>query len=290
LDTEDVEKAVEEQRSWLRGQLDVAAEKLNVEPTGEVVNTYDVRSAGTRAWNGETEVWLRVVFENPMYQPACRWEGNVEANAIHGLPKPTVLRWEDWKNTEPLWHGCRVRGEVSTLASGTTISPDAPLRHDPRLPDSWWAVLRTALHVLAAHPVPDDDPVDTIGFTIRGAKKHFDVEFDEYSFKDVVWSTAHADLHWGNLTGPELCILDWESWRRAPAGYDAATLYCTSLFHPSTARRVRDVFGDLLDTRSGQVATLSAVVRYLAIVGEGAGFNDIEDQLRTIGQKAINSL
>jgi hypothetical protein len=64
VDAEEIEKAVEEQRAWLRGQLDVAAHKLDVTPVGEVVNTYDVRSAGARAWSGETEVWLRVVFES----------------------------------------------------------------------------------------------------------------------------------------------------------------------------------------------------------------------------------
>jgi hypothetical protein len=290
VETEEIEKAVEEQRAWLRGQLDVAADKLDVEPVGEVVNTYDVRSAGARAWSGETEVWLRVVFESADYLPACRWEGNVEANAIHGVPKPTVVRWEDWENTDSLRTGCRMRGEVMTLAPGTAIASDAPLRNDPQLPDAWWNDLRSALLALAAHPVPDNDPVDTIGFTVRGVQRHFDTAFDKTAFDGVEWTTAHADLHWANLTGPELCILDWESWRRAPAGYDAATLYCTSLFHPPTARRVREVLGDLLDTRSGQIASLSAVVRYLALISEGAGFEDIEDQLRTIGQKAINAL
>lgn len=124
IEDEEIEKAVEEQRVWLRRQLDVAAEKLDVKLIGdEIVNTYDVRSAGTRACSGESEVWLRVVFESPSYQPACRWDGNVEANALHGVPKPALLRWEDWENAESLRHGCRMRGEVMTLAPGKTISP-----------------------------------------------------------------------------------------------------------------------------------------------------------------------
>ena len=61
------------------------------------------------------------------------------------------------------------------------------------------------------------------------------VEVDRAVFDQVTWTTAHNDLHWGNVTGPELCILDWESWGRAPAGYDASTLLCTSLRHPPTA-------------------------------------------------------
>ncbi|MFI5800717.1 hypothetical protein [Streptomyces sp. NPDC051677] len=42
------------------------------------------------------------------------------------------------------------------------------------------------------------------------------------------WTTAHADVHWANLTSP-LRLLDWEAWGRAPEGFDAATLYAYSL-------------------------------------------------------------
>jgi hypothetical protein len=49
------------------------------------------------------------------------------------------------------------------------------------------------------------------------------------------WGTAHGDLHWANLTGPQLTLLDRERWGRAPLGYDAAHLYISSLTEPSTA-------------------------------------------------------
>lgn len=28
------------------------------------------------------------LFEDPDYQPACRWDGNVQANSIQGVLKP----------------------------------------------------------------------------------------------------------------------------------------------------------------------------------------------------------
>lgn len=28
----------------------------------------------------------------------------------------------------------------------------------------------------------------------------------------VPWTTAHGDLHYANLCGPDLCMLDWECW------------------------------------------------------------------------------
>jgi hypothetical protein len=102
------------------------------------------------------------------------------------------------------------------------------------------------------------------------------------------WATAHADLHWGNLRGPTLCILDWESWRPAPAGYDAATLYCNSLPHPPTAHRVRAM--PVLGTRSSQIALLFAICRYLWVIGEGSDLDRIEGHLGAEGSDIVTRL
>ncbi|MBV9011474.1 MAG: hypothetical protein JO272_05390 [Pseudonocardiales bacterium] len=88
MDTDEVEQAVEQRRVWLQGQLNAAAVRFGVELVGEVVNTFDMRSAGAPAHDGERAVWPRVVVEDPDYQPACRWEGNVEANSrrVRAMP------------------------------------------------------------------------------------------------------------------------------------------------------------------------------------------------------------
>jgi hypothetical protein len=288
MDTEDVEQAVEERRVWLLGQLEAAAPRFGLELVGEVVNTYDMRSAGATARNGDREVWLRVVVEDPDYQPACRWNGNVEANAIRGVPKPEVLRWSDWTNTDSYLHGRRLRGEVMTLAPGSTIAPDSVLLDDPNLPETWWHDLDAALAALAAHPVNMDDELGAVQYTINGARAHLDIELPDEIFAGLEWTTAHADLHWGNLRGPELCILDWESWRPAPAGYDTATLYCTSLLHPPTAERLRA--RSVFSTRSGQIALLFAIVRYLWVVGEGSDIDRLDQPLRIAASQALASL
>ncbi|MGH3621263.1 MAG: hypothetical protein ACRDQ5_05655, partial [Sciscionella sp.] len=116
----------------------------------------------------------------------------------------------------------------------------------------------------------------------------FGVQLPVEVFADLEWRTAHADLHWGNLRGPQLCLLDWESWRPAPAGYDAATLYCTSLLHPPTARRIRarPVFA----TRSGQIALLFAIVRYLWVVGEGSDIDQLDRPLRAHAAEILAGL
>lgn len=288
---EEIEQAVEERRLWLLDQLTAAAERVDVVLLGgDVVNTYDMRSAGTVARDGDLEVWLRVVMEDPDYQPACRWDGNAAANAISGVPKPDVLRWVDWENRTPYRTGCRLRAEVMTLVRDGAIAPDGVLMRDPGLPERWWSELRQALDALAAHPAPDDDLVDTVGFLVRGVEREFGVQLDPALFEDMAWTTAHADLHWGNITGPDLWLLDWETWRRVPAGYDAATLYCNSLLVPEIAARIRDMFADVLDTASGKLALLSAVVRYLANVGEGSDADALEPALRGIGKSTLDAL
>ena len=64
MDTDEIEKAVEQRRVWLQGQLDAAAARFGVELAGEAVNTYDMRSAGATARDGYRDVWLRVVVED----------------------------------------------------------------------------------------------------------------------------------------------------------------------------------------------------------------------------------
>jgi hypothetical protein len=287
-ETEDIEHAVEERRSWLDNQLVDAAPRLGVELVGEVVNTYDMRSAGAVARDGDVEVWLRVVVEDHDYQPACRWDGNIDANHIHGIPKPHVLRWTDWQSTDDYLAGRRLRSEVMTLAPGITIAPGGVLHEDPRLPENWWRDLGSALDTLAAFPMNRDNELGAVRYTINGLRQHFNVVLDEGAFTDLTWTTTHADLHWGNLRGPELCILDWESWRPAPAGYDAATLYCNSVLHPPTAQRIRAM--PVLNTRGGQFALLSAICRYLNTAGESSDLDQLEVHLRAEADTIVANL
>jgi hypothetical protein len=70
------------------------------------------------------------------------------------------------------------------------------------------------------------------------------------------WATAHADLHWGNLTSPDCWLLDWEDWGVGPRGLDAATLWGFSLGVPALSERVRQEFRDDLNSRSGRLAQL----------------------------------
>lgn len=60
-------------------------------------------------------------------------------------------------------------------------------------------------------------------------------QFNGHQVDDITWTTAHGDLHYGNVTrGPH--VLNWQGWGRAPYGYDAATLYVYALLIPRYGR------------------------------------------------------
>lgn len=184
--------------------------------------------------------------------------------------------------------GSPAPGEVMTLAPGSTIATGGVLFDDPHLPKPWWTDLDAALTALTAHPVTMEHELDAVRYPINGILQALWVTLTQDTFAGLEWATAHADLHWGNLCGPTLCILDWESWRPAPAGYDAATLYRNSLLHQPTAQQIRTL--PVLETRTGEIALLFAICRYLWVVGEGSDLNQAEKHLRSEGAGLVSRL
>ncbi|WP_236569269.1 hypothetical protein [Streptomyces sp. MBT58] len=73
------------------------------------------------------------------------------------------------------------------------------------------------------------------------------------------WASAHADLTWANVMGPQFCIIDWEDWGIAPRGLDAATLWGNALAIPALADRVWNERRRDLESRSGQLMALFAL-------------------------------
>ncbi|MGW4509223.1 hypothetical protein ACWENO_31745 [Streptomyces sp. NPDC004436] len=115
-----------------------------------------------------------------------------------------------------------------------------------------------ALDALADVPPPADRDAVREEYLRRAIP-----QFTGHQVDDVLWSTAHGDLHYGNLTrGPH--ILDWEGWGRAPYSYDAATLYLYALLTPATAARIRTELAPVLDrpeARSGLLTVCAQVLQ-----------------------------
>ncbi len=89
---------------------------------------------------------------------------------------------------------------------------------------------------------------------------------------EITFSTAHGDLHWANLTGPTLTLVDWEGWGSAPVGYDAANLCLRSLYVLGLEiAEVNEVNIAFILGDSPTAPAAVAVARVLAVLGGGAG-------------------
>ncbi|PZT74794.1 MULTISPECIES: hypothetical protein [unclassified Streptomyces] len=165
-----------------------------------------------------------------------------------------------------MWRGdaFAYRAEVYDRVDRRPLSDSALLDYAPDLPDSWWSALRQSLDTVAS--------VQTDRVAIRQERLHWALpKFleAEVGTKVPAWSTAHADIQWSNVCGPDLCILDWERWGLAPAGYDAATLFISSLIEPTLAARVRREFAYVLDTPAGRFSELVVASEFLQGMGRG---------------------
>ncbi len=87
-----------ERVDFLTRHLLSAADKLGVTPIGVPTFTGEMRTVGIHAKDKTGDVWLRTIMDDPDAGQLCRWDGNVEANAIQGVPKPEVIRWADWRD------------------------------------------------------------------------------------------------------------------------------------------------------------------------------------------------
>lgn len=132
----------------------------------------------------------------------------------------------------------------------------------------WWAALDGSLDALAAHQTtriatPDCEPLsqERIDAVISKVFPGVDTVIDEYA-------TAHADLNWANVTGPELWIIDWEDWGTAPRGLDAANLWFSSLRQPTVAEKVREHRHVDLESRTGRIMALWRCAEFLGWAGE----------------------
>jgi hypothetical protein len=266
-------------RGWMEGHLDWAAQELGVERVGVPLHTSRSHSVGCRVTDAEGDAWLRVVYDDPEWGSGDYLDRNLAANEIQGVPKPSVKRWSEWEDNSR-----RMRGEVSTFVADAAISTGMTPTTEPVLSRQWHADLDQALHALAAYPVPDRG-VDA-GYVNDGIRAFFGIDIDTAS---VPWSTAHCDLHWGNLTAPRLVILDWETWGKAPAGYDAASLLCATLLYPASAKTLRGALAKYLDTPAGRVATLAAAVRLLRLA-DGGELTELAIPVRRYGLEIVEQL
>jgi hypothetical protein len=202
--------------------------------------------------------WLRLAAAPLGHAGQTFWNGAVEAEAAMpaSLPRPRLLRWYDWHDSD--W---QYRAELYEHISHQPVSASPVLTSQPQLPAPWWAAVRAALSDITG--VRTSRHTITRGYLRQAMPRFLGTD------PPVPWTTAHGDFHFANVTAPTLQILDFEGWGLAPYGYDAATLHTYSLLSPATAARIRREFAGVLCTPIGQHAELVAITELLDAAARG---------------------
>lgn len=209
--------------------------------------------------------WLRVAHSPLDKATGKLWTGPEDAERLvpRQVPRPRLRLVRHWVEVDNAY-----KAELYDHAAGETVSPTPALvSPTPPLPAAWWSDLRTALLCLsAAHT---DRTAVRQAYLDRAMPKYLAFLGEPVPTVPHSWSTAHGDLHWANLTGPELGVLDWEGWGTAPTGYDAALLHAYSLGMPETAERVRQELSTFLDSEDGRFAELVVISELLQTAERG---------------------
>jgi hypothetical protein len=237
-----------------------AAALLGVEVVGPPRWGWHGRTVGAPAAAPEGPAWLRVLCVPAAKRGGRRWSGTeAAATAFPEIPKPRLLRVADFDGG-----GLAYRAELTGFVADRVCSPRPALEAEIDQPAGWWRALRGHLDRVAGTPTDRvalrQDFLDGLLPAYLGAG---------VQTAAPAWSTAHADLHWANLTAAGPMILDWEDWGRCPAGFDAAMLHTYSLLVPRTAARVAREFADVLDGPAGRFAAGVVVALLLRTVDDG---------------------
>ncbi|MFC5180784.1 aminoglycoside phosphotransferase [Actinomadura harenae] len=203
---------------------------------------------GTAGFPTSAGTWVRLAWHRPAQVNAETLTGFEAALDLDQVPRPiwrSAATWHD-DNRDVVW-----RADEMTQVTDPAVSATGFVTTDPGLPDTWWADLRTASKLLAAHPTR------RVCMTQEHLSRRIaEVYGDELDTTITAWATVHGDLGWANVCAPTLTLIDWESWGRGPAALDAATLWVASLQVPSLAAKVLEVFDEVLSTRTGQLVRL----------------------------------
>jgi hypothetical protein len=241
------------------------------------------RSVGARTDRG---TWIRI--EARPFSKLTGQGSGVEsaADLPRAVAKPAWYQALSWQVPE---QGVLWRADETELVTAPPIKPGGILRSDPGLASAWWATLGTSLAALAAQTTTRVATPHTVPISQERVTATIERVFPRCVETTVTeWVAAHADLAWVNLTAPECWLLDWEDWGVAPRGWDAATLWGSSLAVPALAERVQREYQADLGSRCGLVSQLFFCAEIIAAGADYAG--PLAEPARREAARLISSL
>lgn len=241
----------------LSSAFDYAANEFGVSQDGERVPGWRGRTLSGPVTSSHGRQWLRVVVSPAQLARGMWWTGIAESSMVIGVPKPEVLNLLEWNVSDA--GGDRARAELMTLLPGHVLSPTPELAAGTNVDPALWVEVGRALNVLASVPTYRDSTVPSA--VDRLTHSFFGNRFPRSSPR---WTTAHGDLHPGNLLVDPLGIVDWEGWGRAPEHFDLAMLYVHTLAAPDSRRSLVNVLGGQLYSDAALPALAFVAAKVLA--------------------------
>ncbi|MFB7597613.1 phosphotransferase family protein [Streptomyces sp. NPDC056160] len=230
----------------LRVQARHAAALLGVEVDGtECVWGWQGQSLSLPVLDTTTELWMKL-RARPVRQPAPpHWSGAATAERVmKGLPvlRPVLVAQEAW-NCEGFAYQAELTTRMPVKAFSVTRAAPAWVAD---LPAAWWADLRAAL-----------DSIQTVASAGLAP-----VAWQEAAARSVgavvleSWVPSHGDVCAANLGAVDAraVLYDWDYIGLGPRYADAACLLLSSLDTPEVAARVKEYFGDQLESPDGLYA------------------------------------
>lgn len=242
-----------------------AAEKLGTQIVGELHRGYNNKSVSARVSSSGNPAWLKVV----RFQPSSQ---------LRTL-QPKILQTYEWTDQGQIFHASLHeyvdQGAVSQfpfLLSGVSLNAD------------WYTQLRQSLEQLQSQPAAAESPA------LYHAQAKIRTTFGK-TLNTPHWNAVvHGDLHWANVTGLPLVILDWEYGGLGPQGFDVAFLLCLALDNRDATQQLHTHFDDWLQGPSGQWSQVYACARIIELYQKQESFAALLPKITTHGQRMAEGL
>jgi hypothetical protein len=234
-------------------------------------------SGATEGFRTSNGTWARVERRNRWRINSAVWVGLEAASTVKGVKKPEWFQGATWTDNarEVVWRADEVE-LISAPVVGDLVTAAA-------LPDAWWTAVRDSLAALATHQT------ERVGMTQAHLTKRISEVFDRVDTTVDEWTTAHADVHWGNLS-VEGHLIDWEDWGVAPRGLDAATLWQSALPDAAVAARVQQEFAEDLQTRSGKLSQLLVCANAIRVAARRGKPTPLSEPAKAAAQVLLTEL
>ena len=234
----------------------------------------------TEGFRTDRGTWVRIEQRLSWRIKSAAWVGLEASSAIENVPMPRWFQAVTWADEA---RGLAWRADEVEFVAAPSVRAEGGLAAALALPDEWWAGMSTSLAALGAHET------ERVGMSQGHLSKRIGQVFEGVDTTVDEWATAHADLHWGNVTTDGM-LIDWQDWGRAPRGHDAATLWQASLPDRSLTARVEEEFAEDLRTRSGKLSQLLHCANAIRIANNRGTVTPYSEPAKAAAQRLLADL